>query len=97
MHGFDPVNWTFLTTGPDQSEDATRQLAARYGEHDANVAPLHEAVTHVIDRSGRYAAQFRGVDFENANLILYVNGLINNAQHSRKEVRSLWERIMGAF
>ena len=30
-HGLDPVNWVFLTTTPDQPEDATRKLAERFG------------------------------------------------------------------
>jgi protein SCO1/2 len=30
-HGLDPVNWLFLTTRPDQPEDATRGLADRFG------------------------------------------------------------------
>src|SRR3546814_15210714 len=30
-HGLDPVNWAFLTTAPDQPEDATRRLAEAYG------------------------------------------------------------------
>jgi protein SCO1/2 len=30
VHGLDPVNWLFLTTTPDQSEDATRKLAESF-------------------------------------------------------------------
>jgi protein SCO1 len=30
-HGLDRVNWVFLTTTPDQPEDATRKLAERFG------------------------------------------------------------------
>jgi protein SCO1/2 len=30
-HGLDPVNWMFLTSGPDQPEDTTRNLAERFG------------------------------------------------------------------
>jgi protein SCO1/2 len=29
--GLDPVNWVFLTIGPDQPEDTTRNLAERFG------------------------------------------------------------------
>lgn len=96
LHGFDPMNWTFLTASLHES-DETRQLAIEYGEHDADGAPPHEAVTHVIDRGGRHAARFGGTEFETVNLVLYAHGLINNAQHDRRETRSLWDRIMGAF
>lgn len=96
LHGFDPVNWTLLTASPHESNE-TRQLAAEYGEHDTDGAPPHEAVTYVIDRGGRYAARFGGVEFETVNLVLYAHGLINNAQHNRREPRSLWDRIMGVF
>src|SRR3546814_14538068 len=30
-HGLDPANWLFLTTAPDQPEDATRRLAEASG------------------------------------------------------------------
>lgn len=30
-HGLYPVNWTFLTTTPDQAEDTTRELAKQFG------------------------------------------------------------------
>src|ERR687891_1856247 len=30
-HRLDPVNWTFLTSGPNAPEDATRKLAERFG------------------------------------------------------------------
>jgi protein SCO1/2 len=33
----------------------------------------------VIDRGGRWAANFHGLRFESVNLVLYINGLINNA------------------
>ena len=99
-HGLDPSNWTFLTTRPDQSEDATRDLATDYGleftmSQDSDMQ-MHGAVVHVIDRSGRLAGKFHGMEFEDTNLVLYVNGLINNAQHSHAE-EGWWHRISSIF
>src|SRR5712692_4625400 len=31
VHGLDSLNWVFLTTKPDQPEDATRKLAEQFG------------------------------------------------------------------
>src|SRR3546814_2754137 len=54
--GLDPVNWTFLTTMPDQPEDATRRLAEDYGHKFKKTEEgyqVHGIVTHVIDREER--------------------------------------------
>src|SRR3546814_4520189 len=62
-HGLDPVNWTFLTTMPDQPEDATRRLAEDYGHKFKKTEEgyqVHGIVTHVIDREGRWRANFHG-------------------------------------
>lgn len=88
IHGLDAANWMFLTRHADQPEDATRTLAKRYGleftlSGDSDMQ-IHGAVTHVIDRGGRFAAKFHGLDFKDVNLVLYVNGLINNAQHRER-------------
>lgn len=50
----------------------------------------HAAVTHVIDRDGRLAAKFHGLDWETANAALYINGLINNAHHHDGESEGGW-------
>lgn len=99
-HGLDPSNWVFLTTQPDQPEDATRALARDYGLEftmtAGSDAQMHGVVTHVIDRGGRLAAKFHGMKFENVNAVLYINGLINNAQHAGKD--SGWlDSVRGLF
>ena len=81
-HGLDPANWTFLTTRPEQSEEATRTLAEAFGHRFTKTDDgyqTHGVVTHVIDRTGRWAANFHGLRFESLNLVLYVNGLTNKA------------------
>ena len=99
-HGLDPSNWVFLTTRPDQAEDATRQLASEYGLEftmsEGSDAQMHGAVTHVIDLGGRLAGKFHGMKFENANLALYVSELINNAQHSQAD-EGWWDRVTSVF
>jgi len=81
-HGFDPANWTFLTTLPSQAEGTTRALAKTFGHRfteGEDGYQTHGVVTHVIDRGGRWAANFHGLRFESVNQVLYINGLINNA------------------
>lgn len=81
-HGLDQVNWTFLTTLPDQAEDSTRALAKAFGHsftEGEDGYQTHGVVTHVIDRSGRWAANFHGLRFNSVNMVLYINGLINNS------------------
>ena len=96
-HGLDPHNWTFLTTRPGQAEDATRQLADEYRVHfgvdPQSGTQLHGAVMHVIDIGGRFAAKFHGMEFKNTNAVLYVNGLINNAQHRDDDQGGFWSRL----
>lgn len=100
IHGLDPANWVLLTKAPNEPDDATRLLAKEYGLEFTMMAGsdtmTHAAVTHVIDRDGRFAGKFHGMNFSNVNLILYVSELINNAQHRRPE-RNWWDRLTGAF
>lgn len=100
-HGLDPVNWTFLTTRPGQPEDATRGLAADYGlrfDPLDDGQQMHGVVTHVIDRGGRLAAKFHGLQFEPVNLVSYVNGLVNAERpHGRADEPGLWQRMREWF
>ena len=100
-HGLDPVNWVFLTKPSDQPENATRTLARAYGlefTETEDGQQMHGVVTHVIDRDGRLAAKFHGLRFKPVNLILYVNGLINNAGASGPpREKSWWDWMAGWF
>lgn len=87
-HGLDNVNWTFLTTGPDQAGDTTRKLAEAFGHKfvpGEDGYQTHGVVTHVIDRNGRWAANFHGLRFGTVNMVLYVNGLTNAETPRKKE------------
>jgi protein SCO1 len=80
-HGLDPGNWVFLTTPPGQPEDATRQLAERFGHKFTQAEDgefVHGIVTHVIDRDGALRANFHGLKFDPVNLVLLVNALVND-------------------
>ena len=60
---------------------------------------VHNVVTHVIDKNGRWAANFHGLKFEPLNLVLYINGLINNghsSDHLHKKI-SWWEKLKNMF
>lgn len=97
IHGLDAYNWMFLTTPADLPEDATRNLAEAYSvKFDPlnDGQQLHGAVTHIIDRQGRFAAKFHGLRFDPLNMVLYINGLTNR---TRSATPSWWERVKGAF
>ena len=99
-HGLDPVNWTFLTSGADRPT-ATRDLVRRFGHKFTEAEggyQVHGVVTHVIDREGRWRANFHGLEFRPTNLVLYVNALVNDA-HGTEAVknRGLWDRLRELF
>lgn len=99
-HGLKPRNWTFLTTLPDQPEDATRKLAERFGHKFIKTDEgyqTHSVVTHIVDKGGRWAANFHGLKFEPINLVLYLNGLTNSGAPPKQLDPSLWERLRDIF
>lgn len=98
MHGLDPTNWVFLTAGPDQGEDTTRNLVQAYGHKFTKTEEglqVHGIVTHVIDRGGRWAANFHGLEFDPLNLVRYVTALTNNPQKPAEP--TLWEKVRNWF
>lgn len=79
-HGLDPVNWIFLTSGPEQPENTTRALAKAYGlefTQTEDGEQMHGVVTHVIDQDGRLRGRFHALKFDPVSLVLFVNALIN--------------------
>ena len=101
VHGLDAANWTFLTTAPGQPEDTTRRLAEAFGHSFAKTEEgdqVHGVVTHVIDKQGLWRANFHGLRFEPVNLVLYVNGLVNEAQRSpAAKQKGLWQWLRELF
>ena len=95
--GLRPGNWVFLTKTAGQPEDATRSLAISFGHKFTKVGDsyqVHSVVTHVVDREGRWRANFYGLKFKPINLVLFINALTNDAikpHHQGK--RSLWDRV----
>lgn len=80
-HGFDPVNWVFLTSGADQPA-ATRKLAERYGlkfTRQKNDYLLHGVVTLIIDKSGALRAKYHGLKFHKTNMIIHINAFSNDS------------------
>ncbi len=100
-HGLKETNWLFLTATPEQTEHATRDLAKKFGHKfikTDNGYQTHSVVTHIIDRGGRWAANFHGLRFKPVNLALYINGLSNKQRPSRGvEKPSLWEQVRKLF
>jgi len=80
-HGFDPVNWVYLTSGVDQPA-ATRTLAERYGlkfTQSKDDYQMHGIVTHLIDKSGNLRARYHGLKFDETNMIVHINALTNDS------------------
>ena len=100
MHGLDPVNWLFLTSGPNRPDDATRKLAERFGHKFTRAEDgyqIHGVVTHVIDREGQWQANFHGLKFDPTNLVLYINALTHEHGKEGHPQPSWWERIRNLF
>ena len=98
-HGLDPANWAFLTTAPDQPEDGTRKLAEAYGHKFIKIESgyqVHSVVTHVIDKDGRWRANFYGLRFQPLNLVMFVNALVNDHDHE-EEQPGFWGRLRALF
>lgn len=99
-HGLDASNWKFLTTRPGQPEDTTRKLSEAYNvrfELLEDGQQMHGAVTHVIDRGGRFAAKFHGLRFDSLNMVLYINGLTNNVRTPAWPEAGWWDRLKAIF
>lgn len=80
VHGLDPANWTFLSSGPERLT-ATRELVEKFGHKFTEVEDgyqVHSVVTHIIDQSGRWRANFHGLKFEPTNLVIFINALVND-------------------
>lgn len=96
-HGLKSDNWVFLTTAANQAEDTTRKLAQQFGHRFIKADggyQTHSIVTHIIDRNGRWAANFHGLKFEPVNLVLYLNGLTNRRPPLKPAPKpSLWDKL----
>jgi protein SCO1/2 len=99
-HGLDPLNWMFLTSGPDQPGDTTRNLAERFGHKFTRTEDgyqIHGVVTHVLDREGRWQANLHGLKFDPTNLVLYVNALTNAHGPEGHPEPGWWDRMRSLF
>jgi len=99
-HGLDPANWMFLTSGPDRPEGTTRKLAERFGHTFSKTEDgyqVHGVVTHVIDREGRWQANFHGLKFDPTNLVLYVNALTNAHRPEGHPEPGWWDKVRSLF
>lgn len=101
VHGLDAANWMFLTIADGQSEDTTRGLAEAFGHKFTKAEgnyQVHGVVTHVIDKQGRWRANFHGLRFAPINLVLYVNGLVNENQRVHEpQSKGWWSKLREFF
>ena len=98
-HGIDRANWTLLRPQSDQTEDSTRTLAEAFGhrftmgEHGLQ---MHGVVTHIVDRQGRWRANFHGLEFADINLVQYINQLTNeHGGPALHKPNGFWSRLLG--
>ena len=100
-HGLEPANWVFLTTTPDQPEGTTRKLVEAFGhkfDPTGSGTQIHGVVTHVIDMTGRWRANFYGLKFDATNMVLFLNALTNDSAKPHGESEpGLWDSLMGLF
>lgn len=99
-HGLDPVNWLFLTTTQDQAEDATRKLAESFGHKFTKTEDglqMHGIVTHIIDKDGRWKANFHGLKFDPVNLVTFVNALTNDVGVPHGDDKRSWWQWLGSW
>lgn len=101
--GLDPVNWTFLTSPPDQPEDTTRKVALAYGLKFTEVdgVQMHGVVTHVIDREGNLRGRFHGLGFDPVSLVTFANALVNDVHEPDEAAHAKpadpWSWVSGLF
>lgn len=100
VHGLDPANWIFLTSGAEQPTE-TREIAWRYGLRFTQTPDgqfMHGVVTHLIDKEGILRARYHGLKFDPTNVIVHVNALVNDYSrpHPHPEP-SLWARLQRMF
>ena len=75
-------------------EETTAAAADRFAALSSQGQDM--PMVHVIDRNGRHAGIFHGVDFQRANVTLYINQLINNAYAPKPPTeKGWWERLTG--
>lgn len=100
-HGLDPVNWMFLTAGPEQPENTTRTLAKAYGlefTQTEDGEQMHGVVTHVIDQDGRLRGRFHALKFKPISLVTFVNALINkDLPDDGHGTPGFWDWLTGFF
>ncbi len=99
-HGLDTVNWMFLTSGSDNLA-TTRQLVERFGHKftkSDDGYQVHSVVTHVIDKQGRWRANFHGLKFQPVNFVQFVNALTNDFHEANEQQdQGIWEKLRSMF
>lgn len=92
-HGLDPANWVLLRT-PFEAPAETARVANRIFGHGAASSKDDNLptslLTHVIDKEGRWRANFRGLEFEPVNVVVYVNALTNDPQRPHGHGQKGW-------
>jgi hypothetical protein len=89
---WDSSNWRLVTP----SSGVTMSAADRFAELSKRDRAV--PMVHVINSNGRHASIFHGVEFKKLNLILYINGLINNAHTPKPPTeKGWWERLINWF
>lgn len=83
-HGIRASNWQLLYWTNSESQEPAQVPANDHAFDRAAGNAKRQAVTLVIDQTGRLRARFYGFEFAPVNLVVYVGALVND-DHSRHE------------
>ncbi len=101
QHGMDDANWMLLTAAPGQPDSSTRDLARAFGhkfQPQDDGTQAHGVVTHIIDKTGRWRANFYGLEFKAVNMVLFANALSNDFDKGgRTHSKGIWQQIRAIF
>lgn len=89
---WDDANWRSAAPQDEMVTESAHRFAALSDRNPSS--PL----VHVIDRESRHAGLFHGNEFQQINLVLYINGLTNApAVVDQSEPDNWWDKIMALF
>ncbi|MDW3208174.1 MAG: cytochrome-c oxidase [Alphaproteobacteria bacterium] len=89
---WDNANWRSVAPQDEVVAESARRFATLSDRNPSS--PL----VHVIDRGSRHAGLFHGTEFQQINLVRYINGLTNAPPAGDEpEPDTWWNSLMGVF
>ena len=86
------TNWQTAFPQDEEATESARRFAALSEQAQSSL------LVHVIDRGGRHAGLFHGTEFQQINLVHYINGLTNAPPAAdESEPVTWWNSLKGMF